>query len=350
MIVAPNTVRASLLEEARPRYIILYDAEPQLIRHVEVYQATHPEWQVRVYFLMYDRSVEKQNYVNTLKREKEAFERLIESKGSMVVPEDQDGKGAELPEALKPLGPIREDNSSSRKGGGIVKRDPGQVVVDVRELRSQLPFMLFQRGVTIHPLTLLVGDYVLTPSMCVERKSVPDLHQSLNSGRLFQQVESMLRHYDTPAILIEFHKDKPFVLQPRAEIGPEININNIISKLVLVTLHFPDIRIFWSASTHHTADIYESLKAKNPDPDPDVALSLGTDATDRGDNQAAQDMLKKLPGVNAHNVYNLCKGAKTLVALTKKTLKEITSLIGEANGKQLYNFLHCDTAEHLPAG
>lgn len=33
-----------------------------------------------------------------------------------------------------------------------------------------------------------VGDYILTPSLCVERKSIPDLHQSLNSGRLIQQV------------------------------------------------------------------------------------------------------------------------------------------------------------------
>ena len=40
----------------------------------------------------------------------------------------------------------------------------------------------------LHPVTLLVGDYVLTPAMCVERKSIPDLHQSLNSGRLYQQV------------------------------------------------------------------------------------------------------------------------------------------------------------------
>lgn len=31
-------------------------------------------------------SVEKQNYVNALKREKEAFERLIEHKGRMVCP------------------------------------------------------------------------------------------------------------------------------------------------------------------------------------------------------------------------------------------------------------------------
>jgi len=160
----------------------------------------------------------------------------------------------------------------------------------------------------------------------------------------------MLRHYPTPAILIEFQKDRPFVLQPRAEIGPEININNVISKLVLITLHFPGIRLFWSSGTHHTAELFETLKARNPEPDPDVALSLGTDATDRGDNQAAQDMLKKLPGVTAHNVYNLCKGAKTLVALTTKTRKEIAGLIGEANGTQLYNFLHADATQHLPGG
>lgn len=34
------------------------------------------------------------------------------------------------------------------------------------------------------PATLTVGDYVLTPDMCVERKSIPDLVASFNSGRL----------------------------------------------------------------------------------------------------------------------------------------------------------------------
>ena len=31
---------------------------------------------------------------------------------------------------------------------------------------------------------LQVGDYILTPDVCVERKSVSDLIGSLNSGRL----------------------------------------------------------------------------------------------------------------------------------------------------------------------
>jgi ERCC4-type nuclease len=37
----------------------------------------------------------------------------------------------------------------------------------------------------IVPATLTVGDYILTPEICVERKSIPDLVASFNSGRLY---------------------------------------------------------------------------------------------------------------------------------------------------------------------
>lgn len=58
-----------------------------------------------------------------------------------------------------------------------------------------------------------VGDYILTPDICLERKSVSDLIQSLNSGRLYNQAQAMTRHYARPMLLIEFDKDKPFDLQ-----------------------------------------------------------------------------------------------------------------------------------------
>lgn len=61
---------------------------------------------------------------------------------------------------------------------------PKRIVVDVRDLRSSLPFLLHLYGFEIEPQTLAVGDYILSPTMCVERKSLPDLISSLNSGRL----------------------------------------------------------------------------------------------------------------------------------------------------------------------
>jgi DNA excision repair protein ERCC-4 len=62
--------------------------------------------------------------------------------------------------------------------------------VDLREFRSSLPVLLDAAGVTVVPLTLAVGDYVLAPELCVERKAVPDLIQSLGSGRLYAVTET----------------------------------------------------------------------------------------------------------------------------------------------------------------
>lgn len=43
------------------------------------------------------------------------------------------------------------------------------------------------QGFDLVPVTLEVGDFVLSPTMAVERKAVPDLLQSLASGRCGQQ-------------------------------------------------------------------------------------------------------------------------------------------------------------------
>lgn len=60
-----------------------------------------------------------------------------------------------------------------------------QVVVDMREFRSTLPSLLHASKLLVIPATLIVGDYILTPDICVERKSIPDLVSSFNSGRLW---------------------------------------------------------------------------------------------------------------------------------------------------------------------
>ena len=60
-----------------------------------------------------------------------------------------------------------------------------QVIVDMREFRSTLPSLLHASKLLVIPATLTIGDYVLTPDICVERKSIPDLVQSFNSGRLY---------------------------------------------------------------------------------------------------------------------------------------------------------------------
>ena len=66
-----------------------------------------------------------------------------------------------------------------------------QVIVDMREFRSTLPSLLHASNLLVIPATLTVGDYILTPDICVERKSLADLISSFNSGRLCVKVSSL---------------------------------------------------------------------------------------------------------------------------------------------------------------
>lgn len=66
-----------VLEEVRPRYIIMYEPDPAFIRRVEVYRSSHTDRNVRVYFLYYKDSVEERRFLSALRREKDAFTALI---------------------------------------------------------------------------------------------------------------------------------------------------------------------------------------------------------------------------------------------------------------------------------
>ena len=70
-----------VLEEVRPRYVIMYEPDAAFIRRVEVYRSSHGDRTVRVYFMYYGGSVEEQRYLSAVRREKEAFTKLIREKG-----------------------------------------------------------------------------------------------------------------------------------------------------------------------------------------------------------------------------------------------------------------------------
>lgn len=69
-----------ILEEVRPRYIIMYEPDPAFIRRVEVYRSSHAGRNVRVYFIYYGGSVEEQRYLSAVRREKDSFTKLIKEK------------------------------------------------------------------------------------------------------------------------------------------------------------------------------------------------------------------------------------------------------------------------------
>ncbi|NXE22952.1 XPF endonuclease, partial [Ardeotis kori] len=343
-----------VLHEVEPRYVVLYDAELTFVRQLEIYKASRPGKPL-VYFLIYGGSTEEQRYLTALRKEKEAFEKLIREKASMVIPEEREGRDETNIDLIRDAKPASASTDTRKAGGQEQKSVQQTIIVDMREFRSELPSLIHRRGIDIEPVTLEVGDYILTPDICVERKSISDLIGSLNNGRLYTQCISMSRYYKRPILLIEFDPNKPFSLIPRGSLHQEISSNDVTSKLTLLTLHFPKLRILWCPSPHATAELFEELKQNHPQPDAETAMAVTADSeilpeSDKY-NPGPQDFLLKMPGINTKNCCALMNHVKSIAELVTLSKDELSRILGNAaNATQLFDFIHLTYGEAISKG
>lgn len=272
---------------------------------------------------------------------------------------------------------LRTVNTRIAGGGRLAATAaPPLVVVDVREFRSALPSLLHGNNMIVVPVQLTVGDYILTPDICVERKSVQDLLQSLKNGRLYNQAETMLQHYKTPLLLIEFDQDKAFTFDAfttgniRTESGfsttgaattssssSMINSSNAKSAqhlLVLLTLAFPRLKIIWSSSPYQTAEIFAELKKNSAEPDPVRAVQIGLDidisGAESGDVMAAagiehrsfnllpQDMLRAVPGVTPQALDRLILETDNISEIANMDEEQLDPLVGKEAARRIVAF------------
>lgn len=321
---------SQFLDELKPDTIIVYDLQMEFTRAIEMYRARTAS-DPSIYFLYYKNSIEEMRYLTALRQEKDAFTRLIQEKGAMpmVIIDEEEALGNEAPRVV-----------STRVGGRLQTRvlsEQPRVIVDAREFRSSLPFLVWQARMQVIPLTLLVGDYILTPDICVERKTVTDLIESFKSGRLANQCESMFRHYKIPVLLIEFGSDKSFSLEPFREIRTASleRQSSIHGNLALLLLKFPKLKLIWSASPRHTAEIFRSLKLNADEPDPVQSAQTGVQVVM---NESARDMLEAIPGVTAQNSELIMAQVASLAELVEMDVDALAKIVGREPATKIVRF------------
>lgn len=468
-------LRPPLLPELDPYGVVLYDPDPQVIREVEVFACTRmlkarsidapeglddvqiqkedgtsamssvaashihrPLWFCH---FLYVPSSEQVSFYSAIRKERVAFESLIEKKAffapsvrptsekeflaimggsdaSLAVRRDR-GKGAidawgialdregkgfgggGLSSALEgmkstslgaTLGVKRSrdgrsavsstPSSTDDEGTSIIAGDipipsvEADVIVDMRELKSSLPSLLDLHGLQISVHTIEVGDYVISADIAVERKSIPDLIGSLSSGRLYGQIEAMVRHYPVPILLIEVSDSMSKFSSLGDVVGnnlenslgvlrKDISISDPRSRLVLLLLHFPQLRIVWSNSPLDTVHIIKRLKEGRRRPNLAHALAAGSTTADsattangqtpllaqypsyQSQNLPAIDLLRKLPGVTVGNYRELMERFRSLRGIAIAKEEELVAVMGKENGRTLYAFLHHRAGDHL---
>lgn len=353
----------ALLDQYKPSFIIMYNADVAVVRQVEIFKAESPGRAVRLYLMVYEDPIDEDRYVNVMTREKRAFKSLIRERATMLLHADQEGRGGVEhvlggPDSLPVDGVVGRalgTDRDSRVGRQAEARSTQQVIiVDTRELRSALPMALFREGIMISAVTLEVADFVLSKEIGVERKSVEDLIGSFKTGRLFNQAEALCRHYKNPCLLIELYDTTGKMSLSAAVPGgipSEIVPSHIISKLVLLIQQFPKLRLLWAQGSQGAANLFLDLKKQSGEPDPVAASAAGFDSAETGAtefNSSPEVLLRNLPGIDGNNIKVVMRKVKNVSALLNMPLAAMTKVLGSAGkARRLHEFANQKPEEAL---
>lgn len=119
------------------------------------------------------------------------------------------------------------------------------------------------------------------------------------------------------------------------------------SKLALLALTFPNLRIIWSSSPHETVRILSDLKLNHDEPDEMTCTLKGQAEGEKSmreqvENPAAVEMLRAIPGVNSYNLKYVMSKIESLSDMIKMSKGQLTEVLGEDMGWRAYNFIHKD--------
>jgi DNA excision repair protein ERCC-4 len=115
------------------------------------------------------------------------------------------------------------------------------------------------------------------------------------------------------------------------------------SKIVLLTVTFPRLRIIWASSPYAAADIFNDLKLNNAEPDPAKAVAIGAEEDPEagaGVNAASEELLRCLPGITAKNVKYVMSKVRNIRELCEMDLSQVQEVLGVEPGKACWEFMH----------
>lgn len=160
--------------------VVFYEAVPSEIRAIQRKGRTGRGREGGIVVLVTKGTRDEAYYYSSMKKERKMYDKIFEIKRVL-------------------------DRKQRSLGEYILAEETGiKVIVDSRELRSEVVKRLRELGARIEVINLEVGDYVVSDRVAVERKTVEDfLNSIIQKDRLFSQVAKLKSAYSRPVIIIE---------------------------------------------------------------------------------------------------------------------------------------------------
>ncbi len=118
------------------------------------------------------------------------------------------------------------------------------IFVDTREARNGILDYFWQYDCEVQTKMLVLGDFIASDRVVIEKKTVKDFAQSITDKRLFQQLGSMKDRFEKPILMIEGQENLYEFLQP-----------NIIRGTLAAIAVDMGVPIIWTKDLADTAGI-----------------------------------------------------------------------------------------------
>lgn len=120
------------------------------------------------------------------------------------------------------------------------------ITVDYREKASGLIDLFIREGISVEVKKVPYGDYIISNSITIERKTAKDLLISIIDGRLFSQLSNLKKYCINPILLIEGNPYKT-----------DLNFDNMAIKGALISAQaIWYVPVIYSRSKEDTKDIF----------------------------------------------------------------------------------------------
>ncbi len=170
--------------------VVFFEAVPSEIRAIQRKGRTGRSREGRIVVLVTRGTRDEGYYYSSLRKERKMYEKLYRIREELNM--KKTGIQKSLTEFQKHSVPETKIKSSLK------------VIVDSRELRSEVVRHLRELGVDIEVQNLEVADYVVSDRVAIERKTGDDFVESIVSKeRLFSQITKLKSSYSRPIIIIE---------------------------------------------------------------------------------------------------------------------------------------------------
>lgn len=206
-----------------------------------------------------------------------------------------------------------------------------EIYADMRESRSGvIKALQAMENIDVKIGALPCGDYILSPTVAVERKAASDFIISVMEGRIFQQVEAMKLSYLRPIVLVEGDVFRTRSTMDRKAIAGAISWINAIAEVSFLFLSDEDETALVLATMARQLQEglgYEiNLHPKKPKPNP----------------AAAQYVISSLPGVGPGNARKLFQHFGSIAKTINATPEEIAKVkgIGPKTAIRIHELIH----------